>query len=76
MNDKNTTTLKDTYGAAYNNYKKGDLKAAEILCYKILSIDPNFIESKINSRFSSGIPIIQFAHDVYFLSATISKALS
>ena len=24
MNDKNTTTLKDTYGAAYNNYKKGD----------------------------------------------------
>jgi len=47
MNDKNTQTLKDTYGAAYNNYKKGDLKAAEILCYKILSIDPNFIESKI-----------------------------
>ena len=47
MNDKNTQTLKDTYGAAYNNYKKGDLKAAEILCYKVLSIDPNFIESKI-----------------------------
>ena len=47
MNDKNTTTLKDTYGVAYNNYKKGDLKAAEILCHKILSIDPNFIESKI-----------------------------
>jgi len=47
MNDKNTTTLKDTYGVAYNNYKKGELKAAEILCQKILSIDPNFIESKI-----------------------------
>ena len=47
MNDKNTTTLKDTYGVAYNNYKKGDLKAAEILCHKIISIDPNFIESKI-----------------------------
>ena len=47
MNDKNTATLKDTYGDAYNNYKKGDLKAAEILCYKILSIDPSFIESKI-----------------------------
>ena len=47
MNDKNTTTLKDTYGVAYNNYKKGDLKTAEILCQKILSIDPNFIESKI-----------------------------
>ena len=47
MNDKNTKTLKDIYGDAYNNYKKGDLKAAEILCYKILSIDPGFIESKI-----------------------------
>jgi len=47
MNDKNTTTLKDTYGVAYNNYKKGDLKAAEILCHKIISIDPNFIEPKI-----------------------------
>jgi len=47
MNGKNTTTLKDTYGVAYNNYKKGDLKAAEILCQKIISIDPNFIESKI-----------------------------
>ena len=47
MNDKNTKTLKDTYGVAYNNYKKGDLKAAEILCYKILNIDSSFIESKI-----------------------------
>tara|TARA_Y100000590_G_C15734781_1_gene1018185 strand:- start:1839 stop:3605 length:1767 start_codon:yes stop_codon:yes gene_type:complete len=45
--DKNTTTLKDTYGAAYDNYKKGNLKTAETLCYKILSIDPNFIQSKI-----------------------------
>ena len=45
--NKNTTTLKDTYGIAYNNYKKGNLKTAETLCYKILSIDPNFIQSKI-----------------------------
>ena len=47
MNDKNTKTLKDTYGVAYNNYKKGDLKAAEILCYKILNINPNYLETKI-----------------------------
>ena len=45
--NKNTTTLKDTYGTAYNNYKKGNFKIAETLCYKILSIDPNFIQSKI-----------------------------
>ena len=45
--NKNTTTLKDTYGTAYNNYKKGNFKIAETLCYKMLSIDPNFIQSKI-----------------------------
>jgi Tfp pilus assembly protein PilF len=45
--NKNTTTLKETYGTAYNNYKKGNFKTAETLCYKILSIDPNFIQSKI-----------------------------
>ena len=45
--DKNITTLKDTYGSAYENYRKGDLKTAEMLCYKILSIDPNFIQSKL-----------------------------
>ena len=44
--NKNTTTLKDTYETAYNNYKKGNFKTAETLCYKILSIDPNFIQSK------------------------------
>ena len=26
--DKNPTTLKDTYGTAYKNYKKGNLKTA------------------------------------------------
>ena len=45
--EKNTTSLKDTYGNAYENYKKGNLKIAETLCYKILSIDPNFIQSKL-----------------------------
>ena len=37
--NKNNTNLKDTYGTAYNNYKKGNFKTAETLCYKILSID-------------------------------------
>jgi len=45
--EKNTTTLKDTYKTAYDNYKKGSFKAAETLCYKILSIDPNFVQSKL-----------------------------
>ena len=45
--NNNTTTLKDTYMTAYENYKKGHLKNAETLCYKILSIDPNFLQSKI-----------------------------
>lgn len=45
--EKNTTTLKDTYNTAYDNYKKGSFEAAETLCYKILSIDPNFIQSKL-----------------------------
>ena len=45
--NSNTTTLKDTYMTAYENYKKGHLKNAETLCYKILSIDPNFLQSKI-----------------------------
>ena len=43
--NKNITTLKDTYGTAYENYKKGNLKTAEILCYKILSIDANHVDS-------------------------------
>ena len=45
--DKNITTLKDTYKTAYDNYKKGSFKVAETLCYKILSIDPNFFQSKL-----------------------------
>jgi len=45
--NKNNPTLKDTFGTAYQNYRKGDLKTAETLCYKILSIDPNYLETKI-----------------------------
>ena len=45
--NKNITTLKDNYGTAYENYKKGNFKTAEKICYKILSIDPNFFQSKL-----------------------------
>jgi tetratricopeptide (TPR) repeat protein len=44
---KNNPTLKDIFRTAYENYRKGDLKTAETLCYKILSIDPNYLEIKI-----------------------------
>ena len=29
--NKNNPTLKETFGTAYQNYRKGDLKTAEIL---------------------------------------------
>ena len=45
--NKNNLTLKDILVAAYQNYKKGDFKTAEILCYKILNINPNYLEIKI-----------------------------
>ncbi len=45
--NKNNPTLKDILVAAYQNYKKGDFKTAKILCYKILNINPNYLEVKI-----------------------------
>ena len=45
--NKNNPTLKETLVAARQNYRKGDLKTAETLCYKILSINPNYLETKI-----------------------------
>ena len=47
MVNKNNLTLKDTFGSAFQNYKKGDLKTAETLCYKILNIDPNYLDTKM-----------------------------
>ena len=44
--NKNSPTLKETFEIARKNYIKKDLKAAETLCYKILSIDHNHFESK------------------------------
>ena len=42
--NKNQKTLKDTFIEAVKNYTKGDFKNSEILCSKIISIDPNNFE--------------------------------
>ena len=43
--NKNNQTLKETFAKALESYKKRDFKNAEIYCYKILSIDPNHLDS-------------------------------
>ena len=43
--NKNRETLKETFAKAFYSYKKNDFKNAEILCYKILSIDANHVDS-------------------------------
>jgi len=43
--NKNTQTLKDIFIDALKNFKKKDFKSAEVFCYKILSINPNHIDS-------------------------------
>ena len=43
MNNKQT--LKQTFEIAAQNYKKKEFKAAEIICNKILNIDPNHFDS-------------------------------
>ena len=47
MNNKksNTSSLKTIFAEAVENYKKKNLKNAEILCFKILSIDSNHFDS-------------------------------
>jgi len=43
--DKKKLTLKDTFLGAVQSYKKKDFKNSLILCYKIISIDPNHFEA-------------------------------
>ena len=45
MKNNKKETLKENFAEAFKNYKKRDLKTAEILCYKILSIEPNHFDS-------------------------------
>ena len=44
--NRNSTTLKETFEIARQNYSERNFKTAETLCYKILSIDRNHFESK------------------------------
>ena len=43
--NKNEQTLKSIFVKAVENYKKKNFENAEIFCYKILSIDPNHLDS-------------------------------
>ena len=43
--NKKGQTLKEDFIAAVQSFKKKDFKNAEIICYKILSIDPNHFDS-------------------------------
>jgi len=42
---KKNKTFKEIFEEAFGYYKKGDLKIAENMCYKILSIDTNHFDS-------------------------------
>ena len=44
---KNNLTLGDTFVKAIQEYKKKNFKTTEIICYKILSIDPNHFGSLV-----------------------------
>ena len=43
--NKNNRSLKTIFTEALEHYRKRDLKTAEIVCYKILSIDPNHFDA-------------------------------
>ena len=45
MKNKNKKSLKEIYIEAVENYKNKNLKVAEKLCFKILSIDSNHFDS-------------------------------
>ena len=43
--NKNKQSLKGNFVEALKHYKNKDFKAAEFICYKILSIDSNHFDS-------------------------------
>ena len=43
--EKNKQSLKTIFAEALEYYKRRDFKTAEVLCYKILSIDHNHFDS-------------------------------
>ena len=42
---KKSKSLKETFFLAHQNFQKKNFQDAEILCKKILSIDPNYFDS-------------------------------
>ena len=43
--NKNKHTLKEIFFTAVEHYRKKNFKEAEMICYKILGIDPNHFDS-------------------------------
>ena len=64
--NKKGKTLKEDFIEAVQSFKKKDFKNAEIVCYKILSIDPNHFDSisllatlaAINGNFDKAIELL------------------
>ena len=69
---KKNETLKETFFEALENYKKKDFKNAQILCYKILSIDAYHFESisllatlsAMQGNFSESIDFLKKALEI------------
>ena len=67
MKNKNNPTLKEIFETALQNYKRRDLKNAENICYKIISIDSNhfgatFLLATIFAMKSNFTKAKQFLH--------------
>jgi len=69
---KNRLSLKETFNQAKQNYKNKNFNEAQIICYKILSIDHNHFESKVlladilakNKNFKDAIKLLKEAADI------------
>ena len=65
--NKKIRTLKEDFIEAVQSFKKKDFQYAEIVCYKILSIDPNHFDSisllatlaAINGNFDTFVSIFE-----------------
>ena len=70
--NKNKLSLKETFNQAKKNYKNKNFNEAQIICYKILSIDHNHFESKSmladilakNKYFKEAIKLLKEAADI------------
>ena len=69
---KKSLTLKETFIIALGNYKKKQFSAAENICNKILSINPNHFDSlsllaniyAINNDFSRAKELLRKANEI------------